>query len=109
MGADAHHVHSAVLDDDRNDERSNVTAAREAPPLWLTLAQLAGIAAVIAILIGTFLPFTMGISRQDAAPDAIRVGDTIPRFSASDDRGERFDSERLRGQPVLIKFFRAHW
>jgi peroxiredoxin len=43
------------------------------------------------------------------ASNAIRVGDTIPIFSALDDRGELFDSERLRGHPVLIKFFRAHW
>ncbi len=67
------------------------------------------IAAVFAIFIGTLLPFTMSISRQEVASNAIRVGDTLPSFSAPDDRGELFDSERLRGNPVLIKFFRAHW
>ncbi len=67
------------------------------------------IAAVVAIFIGTLLPFTVGVSRQEVASNAIRVGDTIPSFSAPDDRGELFDSERLRGNPVLIKFFRAHW
>ena len=70
---------------------------------------IGGVAAVPAILIGLFFPFTMAISRQEAASDAIRVGDTIPRFTSVDERGEPFDSETLRGHPVLIKFFRAHW
>ena len=70
---------------------------------------LGRIAAVPAIVVGLFLPFTVGISEQVLPPGAIAVGDTIPAFSAPDDRGEIFDSERLRGHPVLIKFFRAHW
>jgi len=67
------------------------------------------IAALPAIAVGLFLPYTVSISEQILPPDAIRVGDTIPAFSAPDDRGEIFDSARLRGNPVLIKFFRAHW
>ena len=67
------------------------------------------VAAVPAIAIGLFLPDTVSISEQILPPGAIRVGDTIPAFSAPDDRGEIFDSARLRGNPVLIKFFRAHW
>ena len=67
------------------------------------------IAAVPAIVVGLFFPFTVGISEQILPPNAIRVGDTIPAFSAPDDRGEIFDSASLRGNPVLIKFFRAHW
>ncbi len=67
------------------------------------------IAAVPAIVVGLFLPYTVSISEQILPPNAIRVGDTIPAFSAPDDRGEIFDSARLRGKPVLIKFFRAHW
>ena len=70
---------------------------------------LGRIAAVPAIVIGAFLPFTVSISEQILPPNAIKVGDTIPSFSAPDDRGEIFDSARLRGNPVLIKFFRAHW
>jgi cytochrome oxidase Cu insertion factor (SCO1/SenC/PrrC family) len=67
------------------------------------------VAAVPAIAVGLFLPFTISISEQILPPNAIQVGDTIPAFSAPDDRGEIFDSARLRGKPVLIKFFRAHW
>jgi hypothetical protein len=68
-----------------------------------------GLAAVFAILIGVLLPFTMSVSRQDVAASAIQVGDTIPRFTAVDEFGKRFDSESLQGHLVLIKFFRAHW
>ena len=67
------------------------------------------IAAVPAVVVGLFLPFTVSISEQILPPGSIRVGETIPTFSAPDDRGEMFDSARLRGNPVLIKFFRAHW
>ncbi len=66
-------------------------------------------AALVAILIGLFLPFTVAISRQEVASHGIEVGATIPHFTALDDTGERFDSDSLRGHPVLIKFFRAHW
>jgi hypothetical protein len=65
--------------------------------------------AVLAIIIGSFLPFTVAISRQEVAADGIQVGDTIPHFEAVDDEGQLFDSESLQGHPVLIKFFRGHW
>ena len=70
---------------------------------------IGGIAAVPAIVIGLFLPFTVSISRQEVASSGIQVGETIPHFIAPDDRGETFDSANLSGHPVLIKFFRAHW
>jgi len=66
-------------------------------------------AALVAILIGLFLPFTVAISRQQVASHGIDVGATIPRFTALDDTRDRFDSDSLRGHPVLIKFFRGHW
>ncbi|MDP6027465.1 MAG: hypothetical protein QF715_11695 [Pseudomonadales bacterium] len=68
-----------------------------------------GVAAVIAILVGLFLPFTVAISRQEVAENPISVGDTIPYFVAIDDESNRFTSDSLYGTPVLIKFFRAHW
>ena len=70
---------------------------------------LGRIAALPAIAIGLFLPFTVSISEQILPPEAIQVGEMITSFSSPDDRGEIFDSARLRGSPVLIKFFRAHW
>lgn len=68
-----------------------------------------GMAAAVAILIGTFLPFTMAVSEQKVASGSIQVGDTIPHFKAVDEFGKAFDSEALQGHLVLIKFFRAHW
>lgn len=61
------------------------------------------------IVIGVFLPFTVYISPQEVASDAIQVGDTIPHFASVDDRDQPFDSATLEGRPVLMKFFRAHW
>jgi hypothetical protein len=68
-----------------------------------------GVSAGIAIFIGVFLPFTIAVSPQEVTASVIKVGDTIPRFTAPDDRGEIFDSSSLHGHLVLIKFFRAHW
>ena len=68
-----------------------------------------GVAAVLAIVIGSFFPFTIAISRQEVAANAIRVGDSIPVFSALDENGETFESKTLAGKPALIKFFRGHW
>ncbi len=67
------------------------------------------LAAVIGIFLGSLLPFTVAISRQEVGVAAIQVGDMIPRFTAVNEHGEPFDSEDLHGHIVLIKFFRAHW
>ena len=58
---------------------------------------------------GSFFPFSVAISRQEVATNGIQVGETIPHFSAIDDNSQRFDSESLQGQVVLMKFFRGHW
>lgn len=68
-----------------------------------------GFAAVIAIFLGSLLPFTMAISRQELAAGAIAVGDVIPAFESVDEFGEPFDSGTLHDHILLIKFFRAHW
>jgi hypothetical protein len=68
-----------------------------------------GVAAAVAIFIGSLLPFTVAVSRQEVAANAIQVGDTIPHFTAVDEHGQPFDSKSLDGHLVLIKFFRAHW
>ncbi len=62
------------------------------------------------IFIGLLLPFTIYISPQVLEEGgAIKVGDTIPHFTATDEFGATFDSDSLNGHLVLIKFFRAHW
>jgi hypothetical protein len=70
---------------------------------------LGRIAAAVSIVIGLLVPYTIAISPQQVAANAIQVGDTIPHFTALDEHGEVFDSESLHGHLVLIKFFRAHW
>lgn len=64
----------------------------------------------LGMLLSSFLLFTVYISPQtlDTAK-SIKVGDTIPHFTAPDGKGETFDSASLNGHLVLIKFFRAHW
>jgi len=68
-----------------------------------------GIPAVIAVLGSALVLFTIGISRQTAAPDAIAVGALLPAFSAPDENGATFESASLAGSPTLLKFFRGHW
>ncbi len=68
-----------------------------------------GVPAVLAILIGSFLPFTVGISRQEVATHGIKVGDSIPHYETLDEDGQLFDSASLEGQVVLMKFFRGFW
>lgn len=68
-----------------------------------------GIAAGLALLVGVFLLFTVAISRQVLAPQAIVPGQTIPEFVSVTDIGKPFHSSSLAGQPILIKFFRGHW
>ena len=70
---------------------------------------VSGPAAGLAVVIGLFVPFTIGVSRQEVATASIQVGDVIPAFTGLDEHGETFDSAALDGHLVLIKFFRAHW
>ena len=67
------------------------------------------IPALIAIVVGSFLTFTVAISRQEVATTGIQVAQTIPQFTGIDRHGEHFDSASLAGQTVLMKFFRGHW
>ncbi len=67
------------------------------------------IPAVLGIIVGGFLTFTVYISPQQIADNPVKVGDVIPQFVALNDDGERFNSNSLSGKPTLIKFFRGHW
>jgi hypothetical protein len=70
---------------------------------------LGGVAAVLALLVGGFLTFTVAISRQRVGVDAIQLGAKLPDFSALDDQGKRFAISSVAGRPILLKFFRGHW
>ncbi|MCP5068085.1 MAG: hypothetical protein GY946_16105 [bacterium] len=79
-------------------------AALVGEPGWL-----GGIAAGLAVFASGFLLLTVAIGNQKVSDAAIRVGSTIPDFTATDEHGQSFDSQSLAGHPVLIKFFRGHW
>ena len=68
-----------------------------------------GIAAALAIAIGTFLVVLVAISAQKAGAGAVRVGSLLPGFRAPDEHGAIFDLASLAGHPILLKFFRGHW
>ena len=69
-----------------------------------------GLPPALGMLVSCFLLFTVYISPQTLdTTRSIKVGDTIPQFTAPDGQGEIFDSLSLNGHLVLIKFFRAHW
>ena len=70
---------------------------------------LGGIPAGMAAFGGLFFSVLVAVSPQRVAADAITVGASLPSFTANDEDGQPFDSSSLRGQPVLIKFFRGHW
>ena len=75
----------------------------------LSLLAGGGAAAAWALGVGATLFYLINTGSQYLGSSAIAVGDTIPKFTASDDKGETFDSAELAGTPVLIKFFRGHW
>ena len=70
---------------------------------------LGGTLAVISLVSAALLLLTVFIGGQKLGDDVIRVGMTIPAFSAPDETGQAFDSAALTGNPALIKFFRGHW
>jgi peroxiredoxin len=77
--------------------------------LLLGAGVLAAVGAGLALAAGlAFLALYAG-SGQAAQPPAVAVGGPVLDFSAPDDAGRPFDLARLRGRPVLLKFFRGHW
>jgi hypothetical protein len=70
---------------------------------------IGGIPAGLAVALGSFLLFTVLVSPQQVAPDAIAVGEALRDFNALDENGERFELASTAGRPVLLKFFRGHW
>jgi hypothetical protein len=68
-----------------------------------------GTTAGLALLGGSFLTFTVAISRQRVAPDALKVGARLPDFGSLDENGDPFQLASVMGRPLLLKFFRGHW
>ena len=68
-----------------------------------------GTAAGLALLGGSFLTFTVAISRQRVAHDALKVGARLPDFGTLDENADSFQLASVMGWPLLLKFFRGHW
>jgi O-antigen ligase len=62
-----------------------------------------------AIGVGLFFLFLSVTGGQKVGDEMVKVGDSVPVFSAPDDNGSVFDSSNLAGSRILIKFFRGHW
>ena len=62
-----------------------------------------GVPSAFAIIVSSFLTFTVYISPQKVdVVSVIKVGDIIPQFQAVDDRETIFESKSLNGHLVLI-------
>jgi len=70
---------------------------------------LGGILAGITVAVGAFAILLQSLASQSNQTPAIAVGDSLPLFTAFDDKGELFDLASLKGRPILMKFFRGHW
>lgn len=70
---------------------------------------VAGLAAAPLVL---FAAAFLYLTTQSALPPgriAVRVGGPALDFVASDSDGRAFALSSLRGQRILLKFFRGHW
>lgn len=86
-----------------------VGALLAATALILGSGFLTVVPAVIALVGGLFLCFTVSISAQAVAANAVREGEEFRAFTALDDAGATFELASTAGKPVLLKFFRGHW
>ena len=68
-----------------------------------------GVAAGWAAGLGLLFFYFVTTGAQKVGERMVVVGDQLPAFRATDDRGELFDSAELVGKPLLLKFFRGHW
>ena len=68
-----------------------------------------GIAGGVAALGGVAFLALYSASGQRRGTARVSVGAPIVDFTAHDDEGRPFSLARLRGRPVLLKFFRGHW
>ncbi len=63
----------------------------------------------LSIPMGLLFPLILSQRKTPIGSLAVQVGEPLLPFSATDSQGRHFDSESLRGQRVLLKFFRGHW
>jgi hypothetical protein len=79
-------------------------AALTREPGWI-----GGGLAAVAIAVGLVWIALGLVAPQSRQQPTIRVGGPLPDFEAPDHEGRIFRLSSLRGQPILLKFFRGHW
>ena len=70
------------------------------------------LAAVVAAVTVGLAGYFFWLLSQAALPEdrlSFAAGDSLPRFTAYDAAGRRFDSASLDGRRFFVKFFRGHW
>jgi cytochrome oxidase Cu insertion factor (SCO1/SenC/PrrC family) len=61
-------------------------------------------------LIGPLLAETKKLVLSGIADKAIKVGDTLPLFTLSDEKGTTFSSKDILGKgPLALSFYRGTW
>jgi hypothetical protein len=70
---------------------------------------LGGLAAGLAAAAGALFLVLTTISGLPAVRPAVAVGAPAPDFTAPDSEGRAVSLSALRGQRILLKFFRGHW
>ena len=63
----------------------------------------------MAVMMPTLFGYLYSQRATPAGNLTVKVGDTLRPFTALTPEGVRFESTSLRGQRVLLKFFRGHW
>jgi hypothetical protein len=70
---------------------------------------LGGAVAVLVLMVAAVFLFLTTQSALPAGRIAVAVGGPALEFTASDSDGRTFMLSSLRGQRILLKFFRGHW
>jgi peroxiredoxin len=76
---------------------------------WLNPGILGGLVAVVAIVPAGLFLLTLRTSGEPAQPPNMHIGQPAPDFRGVDAGGHPFRLADLRGQAVLLKFFRGAW
>ncbi len=86
-----------------------VAAGLGASALTSSPGWIGGLLGGLGLAAGGFFTVLVAISRQQVAPDAVRVGTKLPDVTALDDDAKPFTLSGIEGRPILLKFFRGHW
>ena len=92
-----------------------VAIALSAASLWHVEGQSSGVSLAVYCIVGfnaASVALLWFIHSQRAPRGSclrVAVGDELPRFKATTADGDVFDSASLRGQRILLKFYRGEW